>query len=168
MSHSVGIARQAQLEIKSKNHNTRTSIRRLEYSDIIKMISAYSQDQLSKYLSYLALPAKYEKYVQNPQSFPKTEEALTTLFRCQITRFPYDNLSVHYSATNLADIEPQNIYAKFLGPDGTKPTSRGGYCLECSIFFHHALLGLGYSVYLTGVRNRARIDGIPQGEFKGW
>lgn len=132
------------------------------------MISEYSSAQLSKYLEYIALPTQYEKYVDNPQLFPKTYEALTALFRCQITRFPYDNLSVHYSETNLADIVPQNIYVKFLGPDGNQPTGRGGYCLECSIFFHHVLLGLGFSVYLTGVRNRARIDGIPQGEFKGW
>ncbi|KAJ5979705.1 hypothetical protein N7481_007003 [Penicillium waksmanii] len=132
------------------------------------MISAYSQDQLSKYLTYIALPTEYEEYIENPSSFPKTDEALTALFRCQITRFPYDNLSVHYSTTNLANIDPQSIYAKFLGPRGNEPTGRGGYCLECSILFHHVLLGLGFSVYLTGVRNRARIDGIPQGEFKGW
>lgn len=139
-----------------------------KYSWSLKMASAYSQDQLTKYLQYLNLPAQYAKYIHNPESFPKTEEALTTLFRCQITRFPYDNLSVHYSATNLADIDPQNIYVKFLGPDGNAPTGRGGYCLECSIFFHHVLLGLEFSVYMTGVRNRERIDGIPQGEFKGW
>lgn len=132
------------------------------------MISEYSKGQLTKYLKYIALPTQYEEYINKPQSFPKTEEALTVLFRCQITRFPYDNLSVHYSTTNLADIEPQNIYLKFMGSEGDEPTRRGGYCLECSIFFHHVLLGLGFSVYMTGVRNRARIDGIPQGEFKGW
>ncbi|OQE18701.1 hypothetical protein PENSTE_c017G08787 [Penicillium steckii] len=132
------------------------------------MVSSYSQDQLTKYLHHLNLPSKYAKYTHNPTSFPKTEDALTTLFRCQITRFPYDNLSVHYSSTNLADINPQNIYVKFLGQDGNEPTGRGGYCLECSIFFHHVLLGLGFSVYMTGVRNRERIDGFPQGEFKGW
>ncbi|KAJ5110493.1 hypothetical protein N7532_001028 [Penicillium argentinense] len=132
------------------------------------MISAYSEAQLSKYLAYLALPSQYAPYAQHPASFPKTEDALTALFQCQITRFPYDNLSVHYSETNLAEIEPQRIYVKLMGAEVENPTGRGGYCLECSIFFYHALLGLGFDVYMTGVRNRGRIDGIPQGEFRGW
>ena len=132
------------------------------------MIPAYSPIQLIKYLKYLDLPPQYQAYLQDPNSYPKTEEALTTLFRCQITRFPYDNLTVHYSATNLVDIDPKNIYDKFMGPDDTEPTRRGGYCLECSIFFYHVLLGLGFSVYMTGVRNRERINGIPQGKFRGW
>jgi arylamine N-acetyltransferase len=132
------------------------------------MESAYSPSQLTKYLKYIALPAHYEPYINEPHSFPKTEEALTTLFRCQITRFPYDNLTVHYSTDNTVDIHPNSIYTKFLGTGETEPSGRGGYCLECSIIFHHILRGLGFSVYMTGVRNRERIDGIPQGEFKGW
>ncbi|KAJ5087209.1 hypothetical protein N7456_010825 [Penicillium angulare] len=132
------------------------------------MTSAFSSAQLTRYLQYIALPAQYAPYVNNPQSFPTTIEALTTLFRSQITRFPYDNLTLHYTDTKIVDIEPSSIYEKFMGPEGTKPTGRGGYCLECSIFFNNVLRGLGFSVYMTGVRNRARIDGIPQGEFKGW
>ncbi|KAJ5537586.1 hypothetical protein N7494_007065 [Penicillium frequentans] len=132
------------------------------------MKSKFSPTQLTKYLTYLALPSKYEPYITNPTSFPKTEEALTTLFRCQITRFPYDNLTLHYTETAVIDIAPLNIYDKFMGAGETPPSGRGGYCLECSIFFHHVLLGLGFSVYMTGVRNRERIDGIPQGEYQGW
>ncbi|KAM0250033.1 hypothetical protein ACHAQJ_008802 [Trichoderma viride] len=30
------------------------------------------------------------------------------------------------------------------------------------------LRGLGFHVYLTGVRNRTRTDGVPQGETQGW
>lgn len=130
--------------------------------------SSFSPAQLTKYLTYIALPTQYEPYINNPHSFPKTEEALTDLFRCQITRFPYDNLTLHYTATEIVDIAPQSIYQKFMGPGETEPSGRGGYCLECSIFFNHVLRGLGFSVYMTGVRNRARIDGIPQGEYKGW
>ncbi|KAL2837299.1 hypothetical protein BJY01DRAFT_46681 [Aspergillus pseudoustus] len=132
------------------------------------MTSAFSTSQLSKYLKYLALPAGYDQFIHNPQSFPKTEEGLTTLFRGQITRFPYDNLSVHYSnnADGIVNIQPESIYAKLMGPE--EPSGRGGYCLECGIFFYHVLLGLGFSAYTTGVRNRARVDGVPQGEYKGW
>ncbi|KAJ5151614.1 hypothetical protein N7492_009909 [Penicillium capsulatum] len=128
----------------------------------------YSAAQLTKYLKYIALPRNYEPYIADPSSFPKTEDALTTLFRGQITRFPYDNLTVHYSVDNTVDISPQGIYTKLMGHGDTSPSGRGGYCLECSIFFHHVLRGLGFTVYMTGVRNRERIDGIPQGEFKGW
>lgn len=96
---------------------------------------------------------------------PKTEESLRVLFRCQITTFPYENLSVHYSPTHLVNIEPDTLYSKMMGPSNN---GRGGYCLELSIFFHHMLRGLGFYVYMTGVRNRARTDGIPQGEYQGW
>lgn len=132
------------------------------------MASAFSTVQLSKYLEYLALPPEYDQFIHNPQSFPKTEEALTTLFRGQITRFPYDNLSVHYSNTDVIDIRPESIYPKFMGSADSPPSRRGGYCLECSIFFYNVLLGLEFSTYTTGVRNRARIDGVPQGEYRGW
>ncbi|OQE46984.1 hypothetical protein PENCOP_c001G08959 [Penicillium coprophilum] len=136
--------------------------------DTLKLASAYTPVQLRKYLSYITLPHQYAPYINSPESFPKTEEALKDLFRCQITRFPYDNLTCHYSATQLAEIQPNKIYTKVMGSDDTAPSCRGGYCLEVSIFFHHVLRGLGFSVYMTGVRNRLRIDGIPQGEFKGW
>ncbi|KAJ5960734.1 uncharacterized protein N7479_007884 [Penicillium vulpinum] len=136
--------------------------------DTPKLASAYTPAQLTKYLNYIALPDQYAQYISEPESFPKTEEALRDLFRCQITRFPYDNLTCHHSATQLAEIQPDKIYTKVMGRDDTAPSCRGGYCLEVSIFFHHVLRGLDFSVYMTGVRNRARIDGIPQGEFKGW
>jgi arylamine N-acetyltransferase len=132
------------------------------------MESKFSSAQLTKYLAHLALPLKYEPYITDPTSFPKTEAALTTLFRCQITRFPYDNLTLHYTETSVINIAPLAIYDKFMGAGETSPSGRGGYCLECSIFFHHVLLGLGFSVYMTGVRNRERINGVPQGEYQGW
>jgi arylamine N-acetyltransferase len=132
------------------------------------MASAYSTAQLSKYLEYITLPIQYAQCVHDPLSFPKTEEALTSLFRCQITAFPYDNLSVHYSATPIVDIHPESIYTKLMGSNDEIPSRRGGYCFECNIFFYHVLRGLGFTAYMTGVRNRERIDGIPQGEFKGW
>jgi arylamine N-acetyltransferase len=130
--------------------------------------SEFSTPQLSKYLRYIGLPAEYDLYIDEPESFPKTEEALTTLFRCQITRFPYDNLSVHDSEIRQIDINPSSIYLKLMGADDSEPSKRGGYCLECSIFFYHVLRKLGFSVYMTGVRNRERIGGVPQGEYKGW
>ncbi|KAJ6023766.1 hypothetical protein N7540_004563 [Penicillium herquei] len=132
------------------------------------MASAFSATQLTKYLEYMALPAIYSPHLHDPPSFPKTEDALTALFRCQVTRFPYDNLTLHHTATEIVDIAPESIYEKFMGSGDKQPSGRGGYCLECSIFFNHVLRGLGFSVYTTGVRNRGRVNGIPEGEFKGW
>lgn len=132
------------------------------------MTSAFPIPQISKYLKYLALPPEYNQFIHDPQSFPKTEESLATLFRAQISRFPYDNLSVHYSKNDVIDIRPQSIFTKLMGSGDLQTSGRGGYCLECSIFFYHVLLGLGFSTYTTGVRNRARIDGVPQGEYGGW
>ncbi|KAB8207678.1 N-acetyltransferase [Aspergillus parasiticus SU-1] len=132
------------------------------------MSSAYSALQITKYLSYLSLPAKYHVYVETPHLFPKDEAALTVLFRCQITRFPFENLSVYYSATRQPNIDPDTLYSKMMGAGETGPTGRGGYCLEVNIFFHHMLRGLGFEVYTVGARNRDRVNGIPQGDYGGW
>lgn len=40
--------------------------------------------------------------------------------------------------------------------------------MEVSLFYLHILRGLGFSVYPTGVRNRSRLDGVPQGAYNGW
>lgn len=134
------------------------------------MASIYSSGQLSRYLHYLSLPTPYKAYAQDPQDFPKTEEALNILFQAQITRFPYDNISIFLSETRLVDINPQTIYKKLLGAslEIGGQVGRGGYCLECNIFFYHVLQGLGFDGYMTGVRSRIRTDNVPTGDFKGW
>lgn len=127
--------------------------------------SAYSRSQVAAWLQEIRLPLSYRQYLEEPQTFPKTKESLKILFHAQITSFPYENLSVHYSSTHLVDISPKALYAKLMG---THRSGRGGYCMELGIFFHHMLRGLGFHVYLTGVRNRTRTDGVPQGETQGW
>ncbi|KAL5333968.1 hypothetical protein BJX70DRAFT_391814 [Aspergillus crustosus] len=119
------------------------------------------------WLNYIRLPTTYIEYVSDPRAFPKTYNALCTLMRCQISKFPYENLSVHYSSKSV-DINPDSIYAKLMGVEGNGGRRRGGYCLEVSIFFYHMLLGMGFSVYTTGVRNRKRTNGVPGGEFLGF
>ncbi|KAA8651003.1 arylamine N-acetyltransferase family protein [Aspergillus tanneri] len=132
------------------------------------MESPYSIAQLTGYLECLSLPSSYAKYIQSPESFPKTETALTVLFQCQITRFPYENLSVHASTTgDPPPLAAHALYEKMLGTSGG-PTGRGGYCLEVNLLFYYVLLGLGFSVYVTGVRNRDRQDGVPVGNYRGW
>lgn len=125
----------------------------------------YSIYQLSSWLRRLRLPVHYRQYIDDPSNFPKTYQSLETLFKCQISVFPYENLTVHYSATHLVNIKPEVLYRKMM-QDPSR--GRGGYCMELSIFFHHMLRGLGFRVIMAGVRNRTRTDGIPSGEYQGW
>jgi hypothetical protein len=135
------------------------------FRDSLPQESAYSRSQVVAWLQQIRLPLYYRQYIDDPQAFPKTKESLKVLFSAQITSFPYENLSVHYSPTHLVNIRPSTLYTKLMGP---LSNGRGGYCMELSIFFHHMLRGLGFHVYLTGVRNRTRTDGVPQGETQGW
>ncbi|PWY88827.1 cysteine proteinase [Aspergillus sclerotioniger CBS 115572] len=127
-------------------------------------VSAYTPAQITTWLHHLHLPRAYTPYITNPSTFPQTFESLRTLMRCQISRFPFENLSVHYSSTHVVDIRPAILYNKLLGPNAN---GRGGYCLELSILFHHMLCGLGFKTYMTGARIRARVDGVPGGGLFG-
>ncbi|WZH48414.1 arylamine N-acetyltransferase 2 [Fusarium acuminatum] len=126
--------------------------------------SAYSAVQLGAWLRRIGLPRDYLRYIDSPVSFPRDHESLKTLFRCQITTFPYENLSVHYSHAHQVIIQPHALFEKMMK---ARDEVRGGYCMELSIFFYHMLCGLGFDVYMTGVRNRTRRDGVPQGEYQG-
>lgn len=126
---------------------------------------AYSTTSVSAWLQRLRLPVQYRHYINDPSAIPKTYQALSVLFKCQITTFPYENLTVHYSPTHLVNIEPDVLYRKMMEEPNR---GRGGYCMELSIFFHHMLRGLGFQVTMTGVRNRTRTDGVPSGEYQGW
>lgn len=91
-------------------------------------------------------------------------EYLTALHVHQITAAPYENLILHYSAEHAVSLDPQSLYDKIV----TSARGRGGYCMENSIFFNHVLKGLGFQVYMTGVRIRPRIGGVPGGDYTGW
>lgn len=127
--------------------------------------SAYSREQVTQWLKRMAPPQSILQYAEFPGRIPKTIESLRTLMRCQITTFPYENLSVHYSSTHLVDINPESLYTKMMGPENG---GRGGYCMELSIFFFHMLRAIGFHVYMTGVRNRTRTNGVPGGVYQGW
>lgn len=126
---------------------------------------SYSLAKVSQWLRRIELPGSLRQYIARPEEFPKTFEALRVLMRCQITTFTYENLTVHYSLSHDVDIRPEVLYQKMMGPDNR---NRGGYCMELSIFFYHMLLGLGFNVYMTGVRNRTRTNGVPGGQYQGW
>ncbi|KAK4224409.1 PaNAT1 arylamine N-acetyltransferase encoded by the PaNAT1 protein [Podospora fimiseda] len=122
------------------------------------MESAYTPEQLSQYLRHIGFPESFQ-----PSSNPTLDLSyLKALFVHQITTFPYENLSIHYSPKHEIIIEPQALFAKMV----TANRGRGGYCMEVSILFNHILRALGFSVHLTGVRIRPRpVNNEPSGTY---
>ena len=109
---------------------------------------------------------RYLRYIELPENFglnsPKNIEFLTALHVHQISKVPYENLSLHYSSDHKIILEPRFVYNKILNG-----RNRGGYCMEVSVFFCQLLRSLGFKVYFTGVRIRPRLDGIPVGDYMG-
>ncbi|KAK4179907.1 PaNAT1 arylamine N-acetyltransferase encoded by the PaNAT1 protein [Triangularia setosa] len=124
--------------------------------------SAYTLSQISQYLSYIGLDESY-----HPSSSPVLDVTyITTIFQAQLASFPYENLSIHYNPVHRIILDPQRLFAKLIT---TPKRGRGGYCMELSIFFSHILRALGFSqIHYSGVRNRNRTNGIPQGNYNGY
>jgi arylamine N-acetyltransferase len=121
------------------------------------LFAEYSTDQIDRYLEYISIPAQYRREAQ-----PKLDlEFLTALHTHQLATIPYENLAMHYSTDHLVYLDPQILYKKLT------TNGRGGYCMENCIFYNHVLQALGFSVYTTGVRIRFRVDGVPQGNYRG-
>lgn len=118
--------------------------------------SAYSPSQILTYLDHISFPL--------PLSFPRNIQALTLLHRLQITTIPYENLSLHYNPRHINDIDPQALYAKFVGPPSR---GRGGYCFETAVFWLNILRGLGFTAYHCQASIRLRDGPVPKGDFVG-
>lgn len=127
--------------------------------------SAFTPPQILHYLRHISFPLSLSQ--------PRDAGFLQTLHRCQITKFPYENLSLHYNPSHSNSIDPQDLYAKFL-PDFASPGAeysrgRGGFCFETCVFFLHILRGLGFTAYPTSARIRIRdhFTRVPSGPFVG-
>ncbi|KAK4693254.1 hypothetical protein P7C71_g4111, partial [Lecanoromycetidae sp. Uapishka_2] len=121
--------------------------------------SAYTEEQIDRYLSDISLPARFQRK-SNPT---KNIDYLNALHTHQLSTIPYENLAIHYSKDHKVSLDPQKIYEKIMAGRG-----RGGYCMENTIFFNHVLRALGFQVYTAGARVRPRVNGIPQGDYLGW
>ncbi|KAL6705111.1 hypothetical protein ACN47E_007370 [Coniothyrium glycines] len=125
--------------------------------------SSINDDQLSQFLAYIKLPQSLQSYRYGAN--PTTDlHFLTQLHIHTISTIPYENLWLHYNPTHTNNIFPQNTFSNIV----SSARGRGGYCFQLSIFFNHILRALGYPAYLSAVRIRHRVDGIPQGEYSGW
>jgi arylamine N-acetyltransferase len=122
------------------------------------MAITFTPAEISQYLHYLELPAKYKDYL----SVPKDIEFLRILQVYQIARVPYENLALHYSRDHQVIIDPRHMYNKIMSGRG-----RGGYCMELCVFYYHILLALGFNVYQTGIRIRLRNGPVPFGDYIG-
>ncbi|KAK2624656.1 hypothetical protein QTJ16_005849 [Diplocarpon rosae] len=124
------------------------------------MASAYTSSQLDEYETHVSLPTPFRR-----ASKPSLDIAyLTALHVHQISTAPYENLLLHYSSSHTVSLDPQDLFKKIV----TDKRGRGGYCMENSILFNHILRGLGFQVYTAGVRIRARVGGVPAGDYIGW
>ncbi|KAI9837734.1 MAG: hypothetical protein M1819_006668 [Sarea resinae] len=169
-------------------------------------MSAYGPEQLKAYLELISLPGKYlpAQAQQNGLQAQQSQEApfplpaeylnlelLTALHVGHISSIPYENLSLHYSASHRVELDPLFLYEKIVtgsggdaghrrgsagdvgseGPGGTngaKSQGRGGYCMENALFFWNMLMAIGFEARLAGVRIRERIVGVPKGGYVGW
>lgn len=120
------------------------------------MASSLSPEQILAYIKHIGLPSTF-----HPSSRPiHSIDFLTALHVHAISTIPYDNLTLHYSASKKIMIDPQHTFRKMV----TDGRGRGGYCMENSILFNHVLRGLGFDAYTVGVRIRLRApDGVPSG-----
>ncbi|KAH7416817.1 arylamine N-acetyltransferase 1 [Cadophora sp. MPI-SDFR-AT-0126] len=126
------------------------------------MASAYTPSQLSLYERHISLPLQFHHTSTRPPLLNLSY--LSALHTHQISTCPYENLQLHYSATHTVSLDPQVLFKKIV----TDKRGRGGYCMENAILFHHVLRGLGWRVYLAGVRIRLREGGVPRGDYVGW
>ncbi|EMC94018.1 hypothetical protein BAUCODRAFT_26240 [Baudoinia panamericana UAMH 10762] len=83
---------------------------------------------------------------------------LTLLYKHQLCKVPWENLTQHYSWHRTVNVKPQHLFTKIVHSPG-----RGGYCMEANHFFHTVLISLGFDVRMAGAR-------IYKGEsfYGGW
>ncbi|KAF5017417.1 hypothetical protein F66182_10654 [Fusarium sp. NRRL 66182] len=122
------------------------------------MASAYSQEQLEQFFSHIGLPEELRK---DPHPSQRLLHALHTH---SLSTLAYENLSLHYSASHSIDLDPQHLFRKMV----TDKRGRGGFCMEIAILYNHILRAIGFDAYTAGVRTRARLEGVPRGDYPGW
>lgn len=120
------------------------------------MTTAYNEGHISTYLDYIDFPTELRL-----PNVPRDYHFLDTLHKHQISRIPYENLSLHYSTTHTNSLDPAVLFDKFTD-------HRGGYCMEQTIFYRHMLRALGFHAYTAGARVRLRKNNVPQGDYIGW
>ncbi|KAI9807018.1 MAG: hypothetical protein M1825_005735 [Sarcosagium campestre] len=125
---------------------------------------SYTPKQLSKYFSHISFPTP-----PLPLSRAQTHSAhealpfLTSLQHHQISRIPFESLSLHYSPTHSLSLEPDELFEKIV------VRGHGGYCMELNRFYATVLHSLGFDVYTAGGRISHAVTGQGARDgFGGW
>lgn len=108
-----------------------------------------TEEQLTNVLEHIGYPKA--KHHADPL------QRLHQLMLHHISRVPFENVALHYSATHTLSLELDDLYNKVV------VQSKGGYCVELNALFAALLRGLGYSVLTVGGRVRAG-----QPTYTGW
>ena len=125
----------------------------------------FNEAQLSNYLTYIGIGPGHPLYMQRYSGDAARDiHLLTQLHIHMISTIPYENLSLHYNPTHTIQIKPEGTFQKTVG----NARGRGGYCMEDSLLYNQMLRALGFRAFTVGVKNRLRIDGVPQGDYNGW
>jgi len=125
--------------------------------------SDFSDAQVATFLEYIGLPASLQQQRYSGDA-AKDLHLLQQMHIHMISAVPYENLWLHYNPKHANSIKSQDAYTSIVA----NRRGRGGYCFQVSILFNHMLRGLGFPAYLTPVRIRHRLEGVPQGDFCGW
>lgn len=109
---------------------------------------AYSEEQVDRCLQHVNFPRS-----QHP-SDPLT--LLKQLQARQVSKVPFESLSLHYSRHRQLSLDLGDLFGKIV-VDG-----KGGYCMELNAFFGTVLRGLGYTLINAGARVKIG------DKFEGW
>ncbi|KAF1845388.1 arylamine N-acetyltransferase 1 [Cucurbitaria berberidis CBS 394.84] len=120
--------------------------------------SAYSKEQMARYLDRLKLPHG-ERHFDVAAFNPNDALAyLALLQKHHLAEIPFENLTLHYSVHRQVSLHPEELFKKIIGDNN----GRGGYCMENNGLFGTLLHSLGFNVYSAGARV------FDHGQWTGW
>jgi arylamine N-acetyltransferase len=126
--------------------------------------SQYTSTQVDQYLARIGFPIdKWPKVTLANASTEAGLTYLTKLQKYQISKVPFENLSLHYSKFPGLSLDKEDIFEKIVAK------RKGGYCMELNYLFATILKTLGYEVIQTGARVYNPWNySPPWGEPGGW
>lgn len=133
----------------------------------------YTKDELSQYFQLINLP---QTHTASPILSDATKASakdhglpfLQALTRHHTTHIPFENLSLHYSATKTISLDATDLFTKFVHQ------RRGGRCMENNTFMATVLRSLGFDVRNCGGRVSRAMSPYPEvrrnqsATYDGW
>ena len=131
--------------------------------ELLSQRPQYTLHQFQEYTTHLGMTnipgsdrnSKGDSYLIDEQSKEKIDDPvdqlryLRDLQKFHLAKVPFENLSLHYSAHKIVDLDPAALYRKIV------EEGRGGYCMENNCFFGTMLRCKNYNVCSVGARVHA-------------